>query len=73
MFVQRRQDSSLIARDTLGFSSRLGMAIETPLKVRQEMQGPFPFATLILGFLSIFKRSQAPSSFEALNSTCILS
>ena len=35
-----------------------------------ETQGPFPVAIGILVFLSIFKRSQASSPFEALNSTC---
>ena len=40
-------------------------------EVRQETQGPFPVATGIFGFLLIFKRSQASSPFEALNSTCI--
>ena len=32
------------------------------------MQGPFPVATGILEFLSIFKRSQAMSPIEACNS-----
>ena len=40
--------------------------------MRQETQSPFPVATGILGFLSIFKKSQPSSSFEALNSTCLL-
>ena len=66
MFVQRRQDSCLGARDTSGFSSSLGMAIGTRLHVRRETQGPFPHATGILGLLSIFKRSQASSPLEAL-------
>ena len=35
-------------------------------QVRQETQGPFPVATGILEFLSIFMRSQASSPFEAL-------
>ena len=38
------------------------------LEVRQETEGPFLVATVILGFLSIFKKSQALSPFEALNS-----
>ena len=38
--------------------------------MRRETQGPFPFATGILGFLSIFKRSEALTHFEALNPTC---
>ena len=41
------------------------------LKVRRETTGPFLFATVILGFLSIFKNSQASSPFEALNSAFI--
>ena len=67
MFVQRCQNC-LGVRDTTGFSSRLGKAIGMPLEVRQETQGPFPVAREILGFLSIFNRSQALSPFEALNS-----
>ena len=73
VFVQRRQDTCLLERDTLGFSSRLGRAIGTPLQVRQETQGPFPVATGILGFLSTLKRSRALSPFEALNFTCLSS
>ena len=45
--------------------------IGTLLEVRQETQGPFPISKGILGFLSIFKRSQASSHFEALNSECL--
>ena len=70
VFVQRRKDYCLDARDTLVFSSRLGRAIGVPFKVRQETQGPFPVATGILGFLSIFKR-QGSTPFEALNSACL--
>ena len=44
-----------------------------PLEVRRETQGPFPVATGILGFLSIFMGSQASSPFEALNSACLSS
>ena len=33
--------------------------------------GPFPVATGILGFLSIFKRTQVSSPFEAFNSACL--
>ena len=39
--------------------------------MRQETEGPFLVATVILGFTSIFKRSQASSPFEALNSVCL--
>ena len=69
----RRQDSCLVARDTPGFSLRLGRAIGTPLEVRRETQGPFPVATGILRFLSIFKRRQASTPFEALNSAFLSS
>ena len=57
-------DSYLVARDTSGLSSRLGRAIGMPLKVRRETQGPFPVATGILGFLSIFKTSQTSSPLK---------
>ena len=40
-------------------------------EVKRETQVPFPGATGILGFLSIFRRSQASSPLEALNSTCL--
>ena len=41
------------------------------LKVRQETKAHFLVGTVILGFLSIFKKSQASSLFEALNSMCL--
>ena len=71
MFVQRCQDSCLVTRNTSGISTRLGRAIRTLLEVRQETQCTFLVATVILGFLSIFKKSQALSPFEALNFTCL--
>ena len=37
----------------------------------QETQGPFPVAIGILEFLEIFKRCQASSPFEALNSAFV--
>ena len=43
------------------------------LEVRQENQFHFLFGTVILGFLSIFKKSQASSPYEALSSLCLLS
>ena len=71
VFVQRRQDCSLVTRDTSGISLTLGRTIGMLLVVKRETQGPFPVSTEILGFLSIFKRSQALSPFEALNSACL--
>ena len=41
------------------------------LEVRQETKAHFLVGTVILGFLSIFKKSQASSTFEALNSVCL--
>ena len=38
------------------------------VKVKKEVRPPFLVGTVILGFLSIFKKSQASSPFEALNS-----
>ena len=43
-----------------------------PLDLRRETQGPFPVATGILEFLSIFKRSQASSPVEACHSAFLL-
>ena len=41
------------------------------LEVRQETEVHFLVGTMILGFLSIFKKSQASSPFDALNSVCL--
>ena len=40
------------------------------MEVRQETELHILVGTVILGFLSIFKKSQASSAFEALNSVC---
>ena len=40
------------------------------LDVKQETEVQFLVGTVILGFLSIFKKSKASSPFEALNSVC---
>ena len=42
------------------------------LEVRQVTEFHFLVGTVILGFLSIFKKSQASSPYEALNSVCLL-
>ena len=41
------------------------------LEVRQETEVHFLVGTVLLGFLSIFKKIQASSPFEALNSECL--
>ena len=43
------------------------------LDVRQETEFHFLFGTVILGLLSIFKKSQASSPYEAFNSVCLSS
>ena len=40
-------------------------------EMRQETEVHFLVGTVILGFLSIFKKSTASSPFEALNSVCL--
>ena len=50
---------------------RLCRGTQTLFEVSWETEGPILVATVILGFLSIFKKSQAMSPFEALNSTCL--
>ena len=42
------------------------------LEVRQETEVNFLVGTVILGFLSISKKSQASSPYEALNSVCLM-
>ena len=39
--------------------------------MRQETEIHFLFGTVILGLLSIFKKSQASSPYEAFNSVCL--
>ena len=39
--------------------------------MRQEPEVHFLVGTVILAFLSIFKKSKASSTFEALNSVCL--
>ena len=45
----------------------LGRTIWMLLEERQETEVHFLVGTVILGFLSIFKRSQASSPYEPLN------
>ena len=54
--------------DTSGSLTRLGSTIRTLLEVRREDKHPLLFGTVILVFLSIFKKSQASSPFETMNS-----
>ena len=59
--------------DTSGIETRLGRTIRTLVDVRQETKPHFLVGTVILGFLSIFKKRQASSPFEALNSVFLSS
>ena len=63
VFVQRHQEAYLVMRNTAGISLRLGRAIKIVIEVSREIQGTFLVATVILGFLSIFKKNQASSPF----------
>ena len=56
--------------DTSGVQTRLGRTTRTLLEVRHETEFHFLVGTRILGFLSIFKKSQGSSPHEALNSLC---
>ena len=38
--------------------------------MRRETEGHFLVGIVMLGFLTIYKKSQASSTFEALNSVC---
>ena len=71
VFAQRHQDSCLVMWYTSRITSSLGRAKWMLLEVRRESQSIILVATVILGFLSIFRKSQASSPFEALNSVCL--
>ena len=51
-------------RDTTVIKPRFGSIIQTLLEVRWETKCPFLFSIEILGFQSIFKKSQALSALE---------
>ena len=57
--------------DTSGVLTRVGRTIRTLLEVRQETEVHFLFGTVILGLLSILKKSQASSPYETFNSVCL--
>ena len=65
--------SSLVKIATSLVKTRLGRTIRTLLEVRQEIEFHSLVGTVILGFLSNFKKRQASSPFEALNSMCLSS
>ena len=71
LFVQRRQESCILLKDISGIYMKLGRGIQKLFEVRWETEGAFLVATVIFGFLSIFKKCQATSPFEALNSACL--
>ena len=63
-FVQRSQDSCLVTTDTTGIETRLERIIQMLLEARWETKRPFLVSRKILGFLSIFKKSQASSPLK---------
>ena len=54
--------------DNSGSSTRLGRTVRTILRVRRESKHPLLVGTVISVFLSIFRKSQMSSPFEAMNS-----
>ena len=71
VFVQPCQDSCLVTRNTSGISTRLDRAVWTLLELRRATECTFLVAKVILEFLSIFRKSQKSSCFEALNVSCL--
>ena len=75
----KTRDCSVISGLLSSCKGHLGILLEAWQGNREASQcepvdqGPFPIATGILGFLSIFTRSQASAPFESLNSTCLSS
>ena len=63
-FVQTSQDSCLVMTVTSGIKTWLERIIQTVLEVRWETTRPFLVSRKILGFLSIFKKSQASSPLK---------
>ena len=57
--------------DTSGVYAMLGRTIQTLLELRKETEVNFLVCTVILVFLSIFKKSHSLSPYEALNSVCL--
>ena len=57
--------------DISEIQTRLGRTIQTLLDARQETEVHFQVGTVILRFLSIFKKSQASSPYEALHYVCL--
>ena len=49
----------------------LGRTIRTLLELRQETEFHFLIGTVILAFLSIFKKSLVSSPYETLNFVCL--
>ena len=71
MFVHLRQDSCLVTMYTSGIQTTLSRTIQTHLEMKQETEVHFLVGTVILGFLSILKKSKALSPFQALNYVCL--
>ena len=72
-FVQWSQDTCLGMRDNSGMWTRRGRTIRTLLGIKWEFRSLFLFDTVILGYLTILKKWQASSTFEAVNSAWLSS
>ena len=62
MFVQRRQDSCLVTMGTIGWYTI--PIVWTLLDMRRETEGHFLVGIVRLGFLTIYKKSQASSNLK---------
>ena len=69
VFLQQRQHSCLVMKDTSRIKARRLSTIRTLLEVRSDTEDHFLFDTVILGYLTIFKICQPSSTFEAVIST----
>ena len=65
-FDQRRQDSCLVTMDTSRIETMLDRTIRMLLEVKRLANCPLLVGKVILGFLSIFTKTQASSPFESL-------
>ena len=72
VFVQRRQDTCLVTRDTSGFSWRLGKAIQMLCNVRRKTECNCLVSTVIFLIRINFQQESGIVTFEVLNSTCLM-
>ena len=71
MSFKRGQDSCLVMMDISRIKTTLGRTIRTLLEVRHETEGHFLVGTVIFGYVTIFRKCQASSTFEAVYSASL--